>query len=82
MSAPATKALSPAPVRITTPHSASSFARWNAASMSAMTASFKAFSLSGRLIVIVAMRFATSYVTNSRSMTASMALSLCSAYLR
>jgi hypothetical protein len=56
MSAPATKAFSPAPVRITTPQAGSALACAKAASMSAMTASFKAFNLSGRLTVIVAIR--------------------------
>src|SRR6266704_1972491 len=55
MSAPATKALGPAPVRIA-PRMASSVARRRATSASsAITWSFSALSLSGRLMVISAM---------------------------
>src|SRR2546425_683777 len=55
MSAPATKALGPAPVRIA-PRMASSVARrWATSASSAITWSFSALSLSGRLMVISAM---------------------------
>ena len=59
MSAPATKAFSPAPVTITTPTAGSAFAAAAAAARSAITASFSAFSLSGRFTVIVAIRSET-----------------------
>ena len=54
MSAPATKAFSPAPVRITPRTAASAPMAVNAASSSSTVRSFSAFSLSGRLTVTTA----------------------------
>ncbi len=54
MSAPATKAFSPAPVRITPRMAASAPMAVNAASSSSTVRSFSAFSLSGRLMVTIA----------------------------
>jgi hypothetical protein len=63
MSAPATKAR-PAPVSTTAATSSRARASSIAASSSAIVASLSALSFSGRLTVIVAIRSATSTVTN------------------
>ena len=60
MSAPATNALGPAPVRMTPAIASSDSIRSTARSRSAMTASLRAFSLSGRLMVTMAMPSRTS----------------------
>ena len=54
MSAPATKAFSPAPVRITPRTDASAPSAAKTASSSSITRSFRAFSFSGRLTVTMA----------------------------
>src|SRR5512141_2859935 len=63
MSAPATKAFSPAPVRTTAPTSGFVFAPWNASRSPSITSGLSALSFSGRLMVTVRIRPSSSVVT-------------------